>query len=238
MKGFKYVIKHRLKIFLKTNVFIAYLRFQIFLRCDFMEMFKKYIGPKLSQPNHIANPIRDRYLTLYTCLDELQNAKDVLIVETGAMRADHGLLAWGDDGCSTLIFNLFALRYGGVCISVDNSKFSVTHATKFCYGKSKVIKSDSLTFLSSYNFISKVDLLYLDSYDFDPNSSNLSQEHHLREIQSCFSKLKSGCLVLIDDADTLGDGSMFGKATLVIDFFAQFGIQPIARGYQVLFRIP
>ena len=135
MNNLRYVVKHRLKILLNTDFFLGYLRLLIFLGFDFMKIFNKYIGPRLSKPNHVANPIRDRSPTLKVILDQLQGVKDVLIVETGAMRADHGFLAWGDDGCSTLFFNLLALRYGGSCISVDNSKSSVTHAKKFTYGK-------------------------------------------------------------------------------------------------------
>jgi hypothetical protein len=92
--------------------------------------------------------------------------------------------------------------------------------------------------LQSFDAKNQIDLLYLDSFDFEPDSPELSQQHHLSELLSVYESLKSGCLILVDDADTNFDGSMFGKASLVIAFFESINLSPIIKSYQVLYVKP
>ena len=189
-------------------------------------------------PSHLDNPIRNRLPTLQFVINELSGRKDLLILETGAMRSDHNQLAWGDDGCSTLLFNLLTSASHGKCISVDISQEAFDYAGKFCFGRSEIYLDDSVNFLRNFNLADKVDLLYLDSFDFDPSNPLPSQLHHLNEIESIIDRLRSGAFVLVDDADVFFDKSMFGKATLLIDFFAKRKIEPKIIGYQILFQIP
>jgi len=182
--------------------------------------------------------VRDRRKTLLFCLKTLRTKQNFLIVETGCQRVDHGPLSWGDDGCSTLIFNQFSNRHNGKTISIDISSTNIEYAKSLNRGSGKFIASDSVKYLQSFETTDQIDLLYLDSYDFEPNSPKLSQQHHLNELQSVYESLKSGCLILIDDADTNFDGSMFGKASLVIDFFESINLPPVIKSYQVLYVKP
>ena len=62
-----------------------------------------------------GNPIRDRATSFLTVFEELDKKEDknFYIVETGCMRPDHGSMAFGDDGCSTYIFDQFINHYDG-----------------------------------------------------------------------------------------------------------------------------
>ncbi len=226
------------KIRFFNYLFVRFLRTLIFLKFDFRMIFSLFISSKLVSPSHIDNPIRDRVPTFEFVIDKLCFKEDLLILETGSMRADHNNLAWGDDGCSTLLFNLLTSASKGSCISVDISPEAVNYARKYCFGRSEIHLRDSVDFLRNFDSANKIDLLYLDSYDFDPRHPYPSQIHHLKEIEVIFDRLKSGAYVLVDDADVLFDGSLFGKASLVINFFAKRNIRPKILGYQVLFQIP
>jgi hypothetical protein len=230
--------KHEIKSLWQTKIFIKIIKIQIKCGMDFIQIFQGKILARLSTPAHSQNPIRNRAETLHFVVRELASKRNLLLLETGCMRADHGELSWGDDGCSTLLFGLLAQSTKGRCISVDISPRAVRHAKKYASKYNQLVIEDSVSFLSRFEHMNLVDLLYLDSFDFEAENPLPSQEHHLREIQVCFDRLKSGALVLVDDADTKFDGSFFGKATLVQEFFRQKGILPIIEDYQVLYQKP
>jgi hypothetical protein len=230
--------KNVIKIHFANFLFIWFLRILIFLRFDFRFIFSKFISGKLVSPSHLDNPVRNRVPTFEFIIEELCSRDNLLVLETGSMRADHNKLSWGDDGCSTLLFNLLTSASKGSCISVDISSEAVKHARKYCFGQSEIHLGDSVDFLRNFDSADKIDLLYLDSYDFDPRNPHPSQMHHLNEIEVIFDRLKSGAYVLVDDADILFDGSLFGKASLLINFFAKRNISPKITGYQVLFQVP
>ena len=200
--------------------------------------FKYLLSPLLVRPWNSQNPVRDRRKTLMFCIKVLKKKRNFLIVETGCQRVDHGPLSWGDDGCSTLIFNLFSKRHHGKCLSIDISSVNIDYARKLNRGAGYFAVGDSVDYLSTFQDAGAIDLLYLDSYDFDPRFPELSQQHHLKELMSVYGKLKEGCLILIDDADTKFDGHMFGKASLVIEFFESLNIAPVLVGYQILYVKP
>ena len=189
------------------------------------------------KPSHTENPIRNRKITFDYIYKRFKSKDGVFIIETGCMRNDHGDLSFGDDGCSTFIFDRLARYTNGKFFSCDLSIKNINFAKDICKN-TNFVESDSVLFLTTFNDIDKVDLLYLDSYDYDPANPLPSQNHHLKEIKSVMGKLKSGALILIDDADAMLDGTYRGKATLVIDYFSSLGITPIIKSYQVLFQIP
>lgn len=189
------------------------------------------------RPLNKQNPIRDRRPTFDYVIHALSGNKP-LIIETGCMRNDHGKLSWGDDGCSTLIFNMFAKSQKGKCISIDISEDNINYARKFNFGNGMFVHSDSVAFLKNFEDKKNIDLLYLDSYDYDPANPEASQSHHLCELISVYSSLKSGCIILVDDADVKFDGTMEGKATSIISFFDDLGITPKYSGYQILYVKP
>lgn len=217
---------------LREKCFYAFI-----LKLNFKLLYQFYISPRLLRPSHVLNPIRNRKVSFDYVIDTLKKRKDIVIVETGCMRHDHGFLSFGDDGCSTLIFDLLARYTNGKNYSVDLSIKNINFAKKICKN-TMFINADSVTFLSSFRHLDKVDLVYLDSYDFDPKNPYPSQLHHLNELKIVFGKLKSGALILIDDADAMVDGNYNGKASLIIEYFDNLGIKPIVESYQVLYEVP
>jgi len=86
------------------------------------------------------------------------------IVETGCARFKDD---WSD-GMSTLVFSNFVKDYGGKVTSIDISKENIEMCSKICEGfddKLNLIVSDSVEYFSNLTDV-KIDLLYLDSYDY------------------------------------------------------------------------
>ena len=78
-----------------------------------------------------------------------------------------------------------------------------------------------------------IDLLYLDSYDYDkrdPEVIKASQEHHLNEVKAAESNLHDKSVILIDDCNLPGGG----KGRLVIDYLLERGWQVVMSKYQVV----
>jgi hypothetical protein len=211
----------------------------------YSKRFSSKFFAKLLQPEG-RNPQRDRASSLeivFELLDQKED-KNFLIVETGCMRADHGQLALGDDGASTFIFDDFINYYDGEVLSVDINPSNVEHATRMTSDKTKVTCSDSVKYLWSLPEEKKIDFLYLDSYDFEPDNPVPSQKHHLKELCAVMKNLKKGTIICVDDhlntpifdqyRATLAYG---GKATFIEDFMNDIGAELLHDGYQILWRL-
>jgi len=118
-------------------------------------------------------PLGERYHTFKTALNLLRqtHTKGVpFILETGCVRLKDD---WGA-GMSTFLFAEYASRYGGHIISVDISEENCNVAreiTKDYEELIAIIPDDSIHFLDeSVKYLKessqKVDLLYLDSFDY------------------------------------------------------------------------
>lgn len=152
------------------------------------------------------------------------------IVETGTLREKN---QW-TDGCSTLIFAETLKEYdAGYLWTVDISPDNIAvakEATHHVADRVTYVVDDSLNFLE--NFDREINLLYLDSFDWDniePLKSQ-SQQHQLLEIQAAFPKLKPSSIVLLDDNDLPGGG----KAALTKPFLIEQGFTCILDYYQSL----
>lgn len=212
----------------------------------YSELFKEKFYQKLLTPAHPANPLRDRASSLQIIFELLDQKKDkkFLIVETGCMRADHGQLALGDDGASTFIFDDFINHYDGEVLSVDINENNVKHAQGMVSDKTKVVCMDSVQFLWNLPSSKKIDFLYLDSYDFEPENPIPSQLHHVKELCAVMKNLKKGTIIAVDDhlntpnfdqyRATLARG---GKATFVEDFMNNIGAECLYDGYQIVWRL-
>lgn len=154
-------------------------------------------------------------------------------METGFSRKDHGLLAWGDDGCSTCLFDIFTFPNQGKLFSVDISPENAAHSESKTSSRVSVTCADSVAHLGSLQFAHRIDMLYLDSCDFDPANPNPSQSHHLKEISAIYSKLKTDCLILVDDAVAQSSNALLGKAGKVFKFMEARGIHPTTSDYQI-----
>ncbi|CAG9314441.1 unnamed protein product [Blepharisma stoltei] len=171
-----------------------------------------------------------RYITITLAMKLMIDRNVVNIVETGTSR--DGEANCLGDGCSTVIFGHFGYLTNRFLWSVDISQENVDHAIQGIqmFGEnSKVITSDSIAFLESYPF--PIDFLYLDSYDFDANNPNPSQEHHLKEIKASYKNLHQNTIVMIDDC-RLPHG---GKCKLVTEFLLSNGWKLIVNEYQQIF---
>jgi predicted O-methyltransferase YrrM len=138
-----------------------------------------------------------KYFTMKMAMNLfLQNGGNI-IVETGTQRVidDPG-------GCSTLLFSVFAARYGKEFYTVDNVERHMDvakQATEKYKDSVQYILSDSVKFLREFD--QTIDLLYLDSMDcpFPPGDAVEAQKHNLEELKMALPKLKIGSVLLIDD---------------------------------------
>jgi hypothetical protein len=201
-------------------------------------VFRKTIGTRLLFPANRLNPIRNRFPTFEYVLSVLSKLDAPLIVETGCARKDHGLLAWGDDGCSSFLFDIFIRPNKGKLVSVDISQENVNHTNSLTSNRVEVFCSDSIKFLSEFQNADDIDLLYLDSYDFDPDNPEPSQNHHLNELIAIYNRLKSGCMILVDDAGIKSELGELGKAGKVFEFMKREGVTPLILNYQILWVKP
>ena len=158
------------------------------------------------------------------------------IVETGTIRG------WGGDGQSTLIFSGLALRLSGSLWSVDNNQIHIENAKRWI-GQLNTpniswITEDSVKYLSSFLFGAimefTIDILYLDSYDYDFNDPIPAQIHNLAEMGAAYGKLGNESIIAIDDANLAGGG----KGLLTTRFLLERGWKVIYEGYQRIFIRP
>lgn len=202
---------------------------------SFSELFKTKYYDKMKTPGHPSNPIRNRsdsFLKLFQELEKKEN-KNFYIVETGTTRADHGHLAFGDDGASTYIFDQFINYYDGEVNSVDINEENVKYCRSVVSNKTKVFCSDSVKFLWNLPKQRKIDFLYLDSYDIEKNNPHPSQLHHIKELCAVIDKLTSGSIVVVDDHDAFFTGGKIGKGTYVKEFMNNIGAKIIFEDYQI-----
>jgi len=107
--------------------------------------------------------------------------------------------------------------------------------------KTSVVQSDSVLYLQQLNDKlkaenRKIDLLYLDSFDWTPELQVESATHHLKELESILSSLKKGALVGVDDNWMVGS-TRVGKGWLVLEYFKNLGIEPAFDQYQIFWII-
>lgn len=97
-----------------------------------------------------------------------------------------------------------------------------------------------------------IDLLYLDSFDYDFANPYPSAVHHLKELCAIAPALRAGTLVMVDDAFHLvavyrtpdgqyhgvHDPGIGGKALFVAQYFQQIGVPLLFEGYQCGWVMP
>jgi len=200
----------------------------------FSQIFKEKYYDKLLTPND-GNPIRNRadsFLKIFEFL-ESKNKEFYTIIETGCMRAAFGHLCFGDDGCSTYLFDEFINHYDGQVLSVDISEDNCQHAKKMVSSKTEITTSDSIKFLWNLNIEENIDFVYLDSFDVEINDPTPSQLHHLKELCALINKLSKGTLIVIDDHDAFFTNGKIGKSQYVNKFMEDIGAKKYFEGYQI-----
>ena len=223
---------------LNSLVFPNAARFLLLCRLPAKLVFRITIGKRLLVPANRLNPIRNRVPTFEFAISALSKISEPLIVETGCSRKYHGLLAWGDDGCSSYLFDIFTKPNHGKLVSVDIDEVNVFHTNSKTSKRVEVYCADSVQFLSKFENPEYIDLLYEDSFDFDPNDPEPSQNHHLNELSAIYGRLKPGCMILVDDAGVKSRSANLGKAGKVFEFMSKKGVDPVIIDYQILWVKP
>jgi cephalosporin hydroxylase len=158
----------------------------------------------------------------------LLKKKPAVIVETGTS-------AWGTD--STRLWSSYVKSFGGKFFSVDIR--SEPRETLGDLGPlSLLFVDDSVNFLNNFNQYckSKIDLVYLDSFDIDWENPIPAMQHGLKEFESVEKYLKIGSVVVIDDTPI---NQSAGKGALVL---TKIKLQPdkyriIYHNYNLVFEI-
>jgi hypothetical protein len=213
---------------------------------DFFQQFDSQWGPRLG-------PRRDTFRATFEFLARKKPAGH-LILETGCARdADN----WEGDGQSTWMFDRFVAETGGEVHTADLSPAACQYARSVVGPRTTVYHEDSVPFLRRMagQILRKgqaLDLLYLDSFDFDPANPVPSALHHLKELCAIAPALGPGTLVVVDDSFhalrgfrsgpdnyvLLEDQGIAGKALYVAQYFQQVGIPVAFDGYQCGWIMP
>ncbi len=159
-----------------------------------------------------------RYPTFKTALNLMNQLGGKNIVETGTTRMvdDYGA------GYSTVMFADYLTKYGGKIWTVDISQANIDTCKLVTKEFEKVVSyhvQDSLAFLA--NFKEKIDLLYLDSFDYplDGTDPTPCQEHQLKEFKLAEHLLSDSAIVLLDD-NNFDNG---GKTKLTKNYLVEQG---------------
>ena len=165
-----------------------------------------------------------------------------IIVETGCARFEN---SYEGDGQSSLLFDQYINQYGGQFITIDISEKSVNYCrSKLVSTRSQVIQQDSITYLKELNNKlllagKKIDFLYLDSFDANPNDMEVTYKsalHHLYEFTTILPSLSPGALIGIDD-NWLINNETVGKGKFVDDYMKRINNTACYTGYQILWKI-
>lgn len=140
-----------------------------------------------------------RYEGFYTAIFLISERDARVLVETGtARKGDRGC---GTEGCSTIIFGLFAATTGRKLYSVDiseNSCAKVETITLPYEDSIQCIRSDAVKYLKGFDK-GDIDFLLLDSVEYDEKDPLYAQKYHLEEIKASYDKLHKKSIVVINN---------------------------------------
>ena len=138
----------------------------------------------------------------------------IIIVETGCIRNTSDEFRFGD-GWSTLNWEYYCNNTNSKLYVVDINAEHI-NTSKQIVPESELVnyyESDSVEFLKGFD--KKIDLLFLDSFDYWGDEENIKacHNHSLNELKAAWDKLNEHCFVLIDDVFT-NDWDGKGKLTI------------------------
>lgn len=167
-----------------------------------------------------------RYDTFAAVLGRLRDVgRPVSIVETGCLREIDN---WAGDGQSTRLFDWLTGDIGGRVISIDVDPQAIETARRIVSRRVLLVCDDGVGYL--YRWITAaIDLLYLDSLDFDGNNPLVSATHHLFELTAAMPNLRAGSIVLVDDTSR-PHGKWFGKGMLIAQYMERIGAPILVEG--------
>jgi hypothetical protein len=181
--------------------------------------------------------------TMKKVLEYLDGVENPRIVETGTTRKPLSI-GLQSDGCATLIFQEYLKsrftekelkeRNLPALTSIDCDANACRIANMLTEDWVDIAWSDSVAYLDKLE--GKVDLLFLDSMDFDifrfeeNKYDNRSAEHHLKELLAAQHLIKKGTLIVVDDCS---EDWNYGKGQLVKEYFEALGVEPLFTDYQI-----
>lgn len=181
----------------------------------------------MSEYLNILNNTGKRKESFTMMIEHIKGKENPLIVETGCVRMNNDYGA----GMSTVLFDKYVGEFGGEFHSVDITPENVALAKVLAKSPHTNIHcNDSVAFLNSFYKITdrKIDLLYLDSMDYNPGQEHESSEHHLKELMAVLPYIQRGTMIAVDDniSDTQGKGAY------ILEYMNSHGKQRIHSGYQ------
>lgn len=181
--------------------------------------------------NGRIDPLNGRHKTFSAALELMNERNAKVIVETGTERWQEAQYCFDGDGGSTIIFAHWATDHRARMYSVDINETHIRYCEQNTLPYANyltLVLGDSVSFLQ--NFSEKIDLLYLDSYDYDENNPRPAQEHCLREAMAAEDKLTDKSIVMIDDCNIPGGG----KGLLAIQYLLSRGWSLYKNHHQVI----
>ena len=171
-------------------------------------------------PEKISPHRRDGMAALFKAMTE-RDAKH--IVETGTLRQ---LGNWHGDGGMTWWFARYAEAHDGHFCSIDNDPKAIEIAEGFVGGdRTDYICADSVEALGGY--AGKIDVLYLDSVDYNAGHEGEAQSHSLREVVAAEPHMSEHGTIAIDDCKLAGGG----KGGLSVPYLMGRGWHGLHDGY-------
>ena len=171
-------------------------------------------------------PITGRNISFLKVMEILEREygnSPITIVETGCIRGTSDVSKMGD-GWSTLNWEFHAKKTGSSVYVVDINQDHINRS-KEIVPESEHVKytlSDSVEYLK--NFDKKIDLLFLDSFDYCGDEENVRacHNHSLNEVIAAWDKLNDHCFILIDD---VFNSEWDGKGKLTIPYLLKNGFE-------------
>lgn len=182
----------------------------------FLRVFDQIFAPLLAER---AGTFRQIFQTL------MAKPGPYLIIETGTTRPGGD---YASNGQSTTLFDLFVSLFGGRVISIDINPSNVEYCRARVSLNTEVIAADSVRTLRALPEVAQANLVYLDSFDFDPQDTHPSAMHHMHELAAIWGRTRPDLLLSIDDCF----GPAAGKHVYVSRFLASLGIEPAFLGRQ------
>lgn len=175
----------------------------------------------------LMNDRGHRYASFRKVAELAVQRKAKTMVETGTAR--NGVGNCGGDGCSTAILGRLARLLGARLHTVDISASNIDGARQGTADLAANIEyhvSDSIAFLAKFK--EPIDVLYLDSYDYDGIEYGPSQRHHLKELEAAWDKVHDNTIIFLDDCAL----SYEGKCKMASQFLRQRGWRLLIDAYQ------
>ena len=142
------------------------------------------------------------FAAMFEYLDRFD--RPVGIIETGCMRRLEAEL--GGDGGSTILFDKYAEFHPGSTVhSLDIDEAAAQLCRRLVSDRVTITCGDSVSVLNGFaasppRGFTSLDLLYLDSSDFDAGTLGVSTVHHLNELTAAQPLLHEDTMVVVDES--------------------------------------